>query len=442
MSTVAVVGLGKLGLPIAVALAAKGLRVHGVDVDAGRVAELEASRCPIPEPRVAELLTEAGARFDASTDTAAAVADADVVMVFVPTPSREDGSFSIDLALEACAAIGAAMRADDRYRVIVVNSTVSPGSTMSEIREAIEAASGKALGEGFGLAYSPEFVALGNVVGNFLRPDVVLIGQSDDRAGDALEAIYMKVCENTPPVVRMDVVNAEIAKLAVNTYVTTKIAFANMLAEMCGRVPGGDVDAVTAALGMDSRIGSRYLTGGLGYGGPCFPRDNRALAQFAHSVGVGAPIPEATDAANVAHGEEVVAQVRSTVGAGADVAILGLAYRAGTDVIDESPGIALAEALGSDGVTVKVFDPLAMDAAAKRLAQRVTFARSVGECVADVDAVIVAMPWPGLERDLYETLGASRRSVVVIDCWRSLDPAALPGSARYSAIGVAPADGS
>ncbi len=435
--TIAVIGLGKLGLPIAASLAAKGHRVLGVDVDEARVAALSAGETPSVEPGLTEMLAQADDRFTASTDVASAVRDADVVMTFVPTPSTEDGSFALDLLLVACADIGAAMREDDRYRVVVVNSTVSPGSTTSEVLAALESASGRACGDGFGLCYSPEFVALGNVVANFLRPDMVLIGQSDDRAGDVLEEVYLASCDNEPPVMRMHIVNAEIAKLAVNTYVTTKIDFANMLAELCSRVRGGDIDAVTTALGMDARIGSRYLKGGLGYGGPCFPRDNRALSRFAESIGVEAPIPRATHAANLGHTQDTVAAVRAMVGGPSTVAVVGLAYRPSTDVIEESASIALAEALAADGHTVLAYDPFAMDTASQRLGDSVRMMQSLEDCVAATGTIIVAMPWPGAVDEIEKLLGSRSDPIVLIDCWRELDPARLPASARYMALGVA-----
>src|SRR5262249_2828965 len=155
-------------------------------------------------------------------------------------------------------------------------STVMPGSTGGEIQAELERASGRKIGPDLGLAYNPEFIALGTVVRDMLRPDFILIGESDKQTGDLLEAIYERSCDNDPAIRRMSFVNAELTKISVNTYVTTKISYANMLAEMCDRLPGADVDVVSAAVGSDSRIGSKYIKGAIGYGGPCFPRDNKA----------------------------------------------------------------------------------------------------------------------------------------------------------------------
>ena len=162
-----------------------------------------------------------------------------------------------------------------------------------------------------GLCYSPEFIALGNVIRDMLEPDMVLIGESDRRAGDALEQLYAGVCENDPPFRRMSLVNAELTKIAVNTYVTMKISYANTLADMCERLPGADVDCVTDALGLDTRIGGKYLRGAIAYGGPCFPRDNKAFAVLARELGTEAPLAEATDSVNEAQTQRLARIVRS-----------------------------------------------------------------------------------------------------------------------------------
>ena len=185
-------------------------------------------------------------------------------VVIVPTPSGADGTFSTEFVLDACDSIGAGIAEKGSYHLVVLASTVMPGSTEGEIRSRLESVSGKTCGADFGLCYAPSFVALGSVVQDFLNPDYVLIGESDVKSGDLLEDLYKRVCQNDPPVVRMNFVNAELTKLATNTFVSTKITFGNMLAQFCESLPGANVDIVTNALGQDSRIGSTYLNGGLG----------------------------------------------------------------------------------------------------------------------------------------------------------------------------------
>ena len=235
-----------------------------------------------------------------------------------------------------------------------------PGSCETELVPALERASGRRVGDSLGLCYSPEFIALGNVIRDMLEPDMVLIGESDGRAGDMLERLYAGVCENDPPFRRMSLVNAELTKIAVNTYVTMKISFANTLADLCERLPGADVDAVTDALGLDTRIGGKYLRGAIAFGGPCFPRDNKAFAELARELGTEAPLAEATDSVNEAQTQRLVRIVRSHVEDGESVGILGLAYKPDTGVVEESPGVALAAGLAeAGGHEINVYDPAA-----------------------------------------------------------------------------------
>ena len=184
-----------------------------------------------------------------------------MTFVIVPTPSDASGRFSNAAVLGAMKSIGPRSVAKTRYHVVVITSTVMPGSTGGEIQQALEQHAGRRVGPQLGLCYNPEFIALGSVVRDMLRPDMILIGESDTKAGDILERIYAKSCDNTPAIRRMNFVNAELTKISVNTFVTTKISYANMLADICDRLPGADVDVVTQAVGTDSRIGVKYLQG-------------------------------------------------------------------------------------------------------------------------------------------------------------------------------------
>jgi UDPglucose 6-dehydrogenase len=237
----------------------------------------------------------------------------------------------------------------------------------------------------------------------------------------------------------MSCANAELSKIAVNTYVTMKISFANTIAEMCQRLPGGDVDAVTAALGLDSRIGSRYLTGAVGYGGPCFPRDNLALSQFARSVGVEPLLAESTDAVNRRRSNELIELVSGEIGPDATVAVLGLSYKPGTDVVDESQGIALARILAGRGNRVLVHDPLALERARNELGSSVDYCTSVESALVDASAVVIVNPEKSYA-GLGKLLSKRSRPLVVLDCWRILKERPANANVRYRAVGVAQAE--
>ena len=251
-----VVGLGKLGAPLAAVLASRGFSVIGLDVNKTLVDALNAGKMPIIEPQLNELIAANKQRLTATMDANEAVQQSDASFVIVPTPSDQTGFFSNRFVLQAMATLGKALRGKQGYHVVVITSTVMPGSTGSEIKAALEAASGRKVGPDLGLCYNPEFIALGSVVRDMLYPDSILVGESDPKAGDMLTSIYLQMCENKPPVQRMNWISAELTKISVNTYVTTKISYANMLADICDRLPGADVDVVTKALGADTRIGA------------------------------------------------------------------------------------------------------------------------------------------------------------------------------------------
>ena len=430
-----VIGLGKLGSPMAACFAAKGHRVTGVDVNANFVRAINELRPPVFEPGLEDMLARTEGRLRATTDIEEAVGDCDMVFMIVPTPSEANGSFSLKYVLPAAASIGAAMRTASRFPVIVLTSTVMPGTTGGAVRAALESASGKRCGVDFGLCYSPEFISLGSVIRDFLHPDFILIGESDQRSGELLGAFYQQVCENRPPVARMAFANAELTKLALNTFVTTKISYANLLAAICEKLEGGDVDAVTRALGLDSRIGPKYLKGSLGYGGPCFPRDNQALVSLARRLGVFAPLPEATDQINSHQVPRLKELVEHHLPAGGRVGILGLAYKPQTNVIERAQGTELAQELLAEGHGVSVYDPCALDAARPVLKGDVTFAESAADCIAQADVVILCNPSAEFKALRAEDFVRADRQVTVIDCWRLLDRERLGDACHYVAIG-------
>ena len=291
MQQISVVGLGKLGLCMAACIAAKGFKVIGVDVDESRIRQLSAGECPIAEKDLPELLRRVRENLRFTTDVNDAVRNSAATFIVVATPSDPSGSFSNQYLMAAVGAIADSLKAKSTPHYVVVTSTVMPGTTGGPVRSLIEARSGKRCGSDVGLAYNPEFIALGTVVRDFQNPDFILAGQSDDATGDFLERFYRQVCDNNPPVARMNLISAEIAKLSLNCYVTMKISFANTLAEVCEKSPGANIDAITSGIGIDRRIGLPYLKGGLGFGGPCFPRDNQAFAAYAQQVGAQTMMP-------------------------------------------------------------------------------------------------------------------------------------------------------
>jgi UDPglucose 6-dehydrogenase len=379
-------------------------------------------------------------RLRATTDYAEAIAATEATLIVVPTPSEDDGAFSLTYVREAGRQIGAALRGRGGYHLVVLTSTVLPGSTEYGLLPVLEAESGKSCGPDFGLCYSPEFIALGSVIHDFMRPDLILIGESDERAGSALAGLYEQACDTHPPVARMSFTNAELTKLSVNTYVTMKISFANMLASICERLPGGDVDVVTSALALDPRIGSKYLKGAVSYGGPCFPRDNKALAYLGRQLGRPATLAEATDTYNHSVIDRILTIVEEVITPDDEVAILGLAYKPNTNVVEEAAGLLLAGQLADRGVRVTVHDPLAKDAASRVLGTRVRYAATPADAIATATLVALLSPDPVYTKSDVLIKGLKHGSVF-LDAWRSMPQETIERlGVRY--IGVGRDDGS
>ena len=418
---VSVVGLGKLGAPLAAVLASRGFSVIGLDVNKTFVDAMNAGKMPIVEPQLNELIAANRERLSATMDANEAIQKSDASFVIVPTPSDSTGFFSNRFVLQAMETLGKALKAKKGYHMVVITSTVMPGTTETEIKAALEKASGRKVGPDLGLCYNPEFIALGSVVRDMLFPDSILIGESDSKAGDMLQTIYLQMCERKPPVQRMNFVNAEITKISVNTYVTTKISYANMLADICDRIPGADVDAVTKALGADTRIGAKYLKGAMGYGGPCFPRDNVAFAAFARKIGARADVAEATDRINYYQIDRLAGLVAKFAKAGTRIAILGLSYKPQTPVVEESHSVKLAAKLADAGYVVVVHDPLAQEAAIGVLGDKVVGASSIEGAVRECDLLIVATGWPQYkEIDPAWCKRTNGHRLTVLDLWRTL----------------------
>jgi UDPglucose 6-dehydrogenase len=251
-----------------------------------------------------------------------------------------------------------------------------------------------------------------------------------------LESLYQQVCENDPALARMNFVNAEIAKLAVNTYITTKISFANMLARICEQLPKSNVDVVTKAIGLDTRIGGKYLKGAISYGGPCFPRDNLALTFLAHKLGVPADIAEATHNFNWSQISWLANLVQQNAAPGETVGILGLTYKPDTDVVEQAAGILLAQELATRGVPLAVFDPAGARSSCMHFGEQVKFMATSKECIALASVVVLATPWPDFAK--IPAIEWARHSPprTVVDCWRALPHLATADDVLYISLGT------
>jgi len=425
MKQVSIIGLGKLGSSMVAAFASKGFQVTGVDIDAEKIQLINEGKPPVFEPFLAEYLANNRERISATNSYEQAILSSDISFVILPTPTKEEIGFSNEYLLKSAEEIGKALAKKSSYHLVVFRSTVIPTSHENEIIPVLEKFSGKRCGVDFGFCFNPEFVALGSIINNILNPDFVLIGEKDAKSGEMLESFYREVCGENTVIKRMNIVNAELTKIALNTYVTTKISYSNMLAELCEKLPGGNIDVITDTLGFDKRIGHKYLKGALGYAGPCFPRDNGALIHTARKVGLELSLPRVTDEINDYQVTRMVNKVLEF--SPKKVAVLGLTFKPDTNYVDPSQSLEIAKRLASN-VSVVVYDPKGMDNARKILGNSVVYANSANECVSGADVVIVPTAWPEFKDIILD------KGVTLIDCWRVLDK--FKDSVNYVPLGI------
>ncbi len=437
---VGIIGLGKLGLPIACAMAKRQFSVMGIEKNRDRRIEIKDRHSSIVEPEVLQLLRgfdDYPGSFTMNTCLPCAIQFIrETIFVMLPTPSDTHGAFSGKFLFRLIDHIGRILKdlKQDKYILIVILSTVMPG-TMNQIKQTIENISNKKCGKDFDLCYSPELVAIGRIIDSYLNPDFVIIGESNPEAGKKLEVLYKQLFLNDPPVIHMNYVNAEISKMTLNAYITTKISFANTLAEICERIPGANVDTITSAIGRDSRIGTRFFKGALGFSGFCFPRDGKAFIHLASQVNINAQISTATNDVNERQPERIINWVEQILPKGRHVGILGLAFKPGTNTTEESQGLKIAEGLIKKGIWTSIHDPLKPNNFHDILPFSLTWDPCLMSTLKDSDVVVIANSCKEFQdlkpEDFIE--GAK-----VIDCWRILDASKFQNQKRvkYFAVGI------
>ncbi len=434
---IAMIGSGYVGLVSGACLADFGHTVVCVDKAAGKIAALNDGRMPIFEPGLDALVAaNVGAgRLSFTTDLDEALAGAQAVFIAVGTPSRRgDGHADLSYVLGAADEIAALM---DEGTVIVTKSTVPVGT--GDKVEAILAA--KRSGVATSVVSNPEFLREGAAIGDFKRPDRIVIGANDERGRAVMREVYRPLYLNHSPIVFTDRRTAELTKYAANAFLATKITFINEIADLCEAV-GADVQDVARGIGLDNRIGPKFLHAGPGYGGSCFPKDTLALLKTAEDAGAPMRIVEAVvrvnDGRKRAMGRRVLAELPDG-GRGATVALLGLTFKPNTDDMRDAPSLAIVQALGDAGATVRAHDPEGMDAA-RALMPDVQFATDAYDAATGADACVLVTEW-----DAYRALDLARlRSVMAGDALfdlRNVYDAERAGAAgfRYRSIGRAAA---
>src|SRR5689334_20726818 len=406
---IAVIGTGYVGLVTAAGFAQLGSEVWCVDIDAEKIARLERGEIPIYEPGLAESIASNRERLHFSTELGPALEHARLLFVAVGTPPTYSG----DADLSAVHAVVDAMPNSDRH-ALVMKSTVPVGTGASIKRSFAER--GKA---DFAYVSCPEFLKEGSALDDFLHPDRVVVGDDGDWAGDAVIELYSPL---DAPLVRTDVASAEMIKLAANAFLATKISFINEIANVCEET-GADVLEVARGMGLDRRIGPKFLQPGLGFGGSCFPKDVSALKQLAGNSGYHFQLLTAVIEVNELQKRRVVGKLQKHLGSlvGKTVALLGLAFKAHTDDMREASSLVLTARLQADGARVRAYDPIA-ETEARKLMTGVEFADSALDAVRGADACVIVTEWPEFAELDWAQLGERMSGHLVVDGRNFLDP--------------------
>lgn len=441
---VSVIGTGYVGLVSGVCLAATGHEVVCVDNDTSKVARINAGDPPIYELGLEELLKQhVGKNLRATTDLQNAVNDTDISLIAVGTPF--DGS-AIDLRYirEVARQIGAALRDKPDYHVVIVKSTVVPGTTEEMVLPILEKASGKRAGADFGVGMNPEFLREGEAIADFMEPDRIVLGGIDPRSVDALGQLYAGFPEADK--VRTDPRTAEMIKYTANSLLATLISFSNEIGNLCSEV-GVDVIDVMAGVHLDKRLspilgdGTRvnpasltYLAAGCGFGGSCFPKDVKALIAYGEEEGQPMDLLKSVIQVNKAQPQRMIELLKKHFPElrGRQVTVLGMAFKPGTDDIRESPSLPVTQQLLDAGAIVTAFDPIAREEASKVFGDQVTFRENLSDAVRDAEAVLLMTRWPEFER-LPELVRSLTTPPLVIDGRRMLAKDTLPW---YEGIGL------
>jgi UDPglucose 6-dehydrogenase len=415
---VAVVGTGYVGLVVGACLAETGNDVICADVDKGKVAALKKGKIPIYEPGLEPLVVtnQAEGRLGFTTDVGAAVETAEVVFIAVGTPPYEDGSADLQHVLDVAHTIGEHMNGP---KVVITKSTV-PVGTACKVREAIA----ERTSEEFHVCSNPEFLKEGAAVGDFMKPDRVVVGVDSDEAAEVVGQLYAPFVRTGNPIMFMDIPSAELTKYAANAMLATRISFMNQIAELCEKV-GADVSRVRKGIGSDARIGSAFLFPGPGYGGSCFPKDVKALIRTGDDNGVGLEILKAVEEVNAHQKQKLPAKLTKALGGnlkGSTIAVWGLAFKAQTDDMRESPSIELIEAVLAAGGEVRAHDPEANGTARAVFGKRIEYVDRMYDALEGADALVIVTEWMEFRNPDFDRMKDVLRQPVIVDGRNLYDP--------------------
>lgn len=434
---IAIVGTGYVGLVTGTCFSEMGVDVTCVDVQTEKIENLKKGIIPIYEPGLEDMVHrnyQAG-RLKFSTDLAECLDEVEVVFSAVGTPPDEDGSADLKYVLEVARTIG---RNIHKYVLVVTKSTV-PVGTAQKVKAAIrEELDKRGVEVEFDVASNPEFLKEGNAVDDFMKPDRVVVGVESDRAKSLMERLYKPFMMNNYRLIFTDIPSAEMIKYAANSMLATRISFMNDIANLCELV-GADVNMVRKGIGADSRIGSKFLYPGCGYGGSCFPKDVKALIKTAEKNGYSMRVLKAVEEVNERQKAILFEKLMKHFDGdlkGKRIALWGLAFKPETDDMREAPALVLIDKLVGAGATVKAYDPIAMNECKRRIGDKVLYATDMYDAVLDADALLLVTEWKEFRVPSWGVLKKTMRQAIIIDGRNIYDKEELDGlEIVYKGIG-------
>lgn len=439
---ISIMGIGYVGLCTAVGFASKKYSVVAVTHNAEKATQINKGVPPYYEPNLQKLLKKTidnGYLKCLLNQQKKAILETDITFNAVGTPSKPGGSIDLRHIKSSTQEIGEAVRKKDTYHVVVIKSTVVPGTTQNIVKPILEKASEKQCGSDFGLCMNPEFLREGSALKDTFNPDRVIIGEHDKISGDKLEDLYKSFySRKMPPTMRTNLPTAELIKYASNAFLATKISFINTTANICEKTPGADVKVVAKGIGLDNRIGPLFLNAGLGYGGSCFPKDVKAMIAYSRNAGYRPELLEAVEKVNETQPHKAVELCKGILGdlKNKKIAILGLSFKPHTDDMREARSIPLINQLLKEGALVTAYDPAAIHATKTIFKTKIEYASSAIECLKNADCCILVTEWDEFKSLKPEDFTRNMHQPILIDGRRIYAAEKFRPKLRLAAIGL------
>jgi UDPglucose 6-dehydrogenase len=438
---ISIVGTGYVGLSTAISFAVEGYKVITFTHNPEKATKINKGTPLFYEPTLQQKLKKVVNKklLKCTLNITETILNTDITFIATATPSQSDGSIDLQYIEKSAREIGEVLKKKKSYHLIVVKSTVVPGTTEKIVIPLIERYSGKNCGVGFGTCMNPEFLRQGSAFKDTMHTDRIVIGEYDKKSGGSLENLYKDFYgENTPPIIRTTLSTAELIKYASNSLLATKISFINTMANLCEKIPGADVKIVATAMGLDKRIGPLFLNAGLGYGGSCFPKDVKALIAHSKNLGYRLELLEAVENVNKTQPLKAVQFCKELLGdlKGKRVAILGLAFKPDTDDMREARVIPIINQLIKEGASIIAYDPAATPTAKPIFKSKIQYATSTVECLKNADCCILVTEWDEFKKLKPEDFTENMKQPILIDGRRIYNPEEFSRKMKFATIGL------